>query len=170
MTIVLEVTSDFESSAQINMRDLGDRTVFVDENGAQVPIGKAIPAIIEVPLGRCCDADGTCTDGVPQGLCGTAPSFIWQEGLFCPQVGGPPCVFPGACCDGKTGQCTDSLLPDECFGDQREFFEHLPCAEIECEPSVIPTVSSWGLLVLAMVLLVGGKVASARVAGHSASD
>jgi hypothetical protein len=88
MSIVLSVSAAFTGSASINVQNLGADTFFQDPSGAQIPIGKAIAAVIEVPLGRCCV--DPCTEGVPQGLCSNPA--LWGEGLLCPANGGPPCA------------------------------------------------------------------------------
>jgi hypothetical protein len=36
------------------------------------------------------------------------------------------------------------------------------CSELDCPPTPIPTVGEWGLVVLALLLLVGAKLAFRR--------
>jgi hypothetical protein len=115
MTVALTVSPAFLGPADVNVQNLNADTFFQDNNGAQIPIGKATPATIVVPLGRCCASD-PCVPSVPQGLC-SDPSQ-WNEGTACPQDGGPACAecdVPGTddvnCNDGDA--CTANIcLPN----------------------------------------------------------
>ena len=89
---------------------------------------------------------------------------------------GPP---TGACCDcsGRDANtmpipaCTDGLTHAQCQGDSQVWTGDLTCLEAgcSCEFQPIPTVSEWGLLLLALSLLIGGKVAfGIRVRAHDA--
>ena len=61
----------------------------------------------------------------------------------------------------------DDGIPDCCdecpFGEWDPFFEPSPASDAQCEPvmgcaDAIPTVSQWGLIVMALLLLVAGKL------------
>jgi subtilisin-like proprotein convertase family protein len=110
--------------------------------------------------GACCDTlSGICTDDVLPGDC-VGPRLIWSKGELCSQV---TCVAAiGACCVRSTGQCTDAATLDQCTTLGGEWLEANLCANFDppCVPpdNVIPTVSEWGLVVLALLLLVIGKV------------
>jgi len=90
MTAVFQVSAAFTGCADVNVQGLGSDTFFQDPNGNQVPIGKATPATVCVPLGRCCSEP--CVENVPQGACSNPA--LWSEGVACPPpVGaGPPCA------------------------------------------------------------------------------
>jgi hypothetical protein len=46
---------------------------------------------VTVPTGRCCNTDGTCTEGVTQAECKSGAPAFGEDGI-CPQNGGPPCA------------------------------------------------------------------------------
>lgn len=110
MTVVLQVSPAFTGCSDVNVQDVDTNTFFQDNNGAQIPIGKAIPATVCVPLGRCCSEP--CVDNVPQGACSNPA--LWTEGVACPATGGPDCAqcqVPGPdsvnCSDGDA--CTADI-------------------------------------------------------------
>jgi hypothetical protein len=109
-TLVVEVSAGFTGSANIPFQGLDLDTFFQDSAGTVIPIGKAIPATVEVLLGRCCD--DPCTEDVPLGACSNPA--LWQEGGTCPDNGGPPCAecFVNADCQNlptdPAGACTTS--------------------------------------------------------------
>jgi hypothetical protein len=55
-----------------------------------------------------------------------------------------------ACCYSGIDLCEDAFLEGECSG---VWFYNEPCANIYCEE--IPTISEWGAIVLALLLLSG---------------
>ncbi len=73
----------------------------------------------------------------------------------------------GACCDAWDGTCTDEVAEPDCNCPQCQWHPAAECADIVCETVfvVIPTVSQWGAVVLALLLLIGEKVAFGRRAG-----
>jgi len=109
MTLVVEVDAAFVGSAQINVQGLGADTFYQDQNGAQVPIGKATPLTITVAEGSCCNLDGSCTPDTTQGACGNGPPFF-RPGAACPDDGGPACIecTVNADCSDAAGACTTS--------------------------------------------------------------
>lgn len=74
-----------------------------------------------------------------------------------------PCAEnQGACCDGETGECRQSTMAG-CNCEACEWNKGTSCSAIECDSNVplfqpIPAVSEWGLLILALLLLVAGKI------------
>jgi hypothetical protein len=82
----------------------------------------------------CDEATDTCNHNANDGLC--------DDGLFCNGV---------ETCDVSAG-CLDHA--DPCDYDRDSCNEALDV----CEPLPIPTVSEWGLAVLALLLLIGAKV------------
>jgi hypothetical protein len=89
----------------------------------------ACPA--NVIITACVHGDGCCPAG-----CNAA------NDSDCPPVCGNDIIEPGEDCDGTA----DQACPDECQAD---------CT---CPSGQIPTVSEWGLAVMALMLLVAGKV------------
>jgi len=69
----------------------------------------------------------------------------------------------GACCDGDPfAPCTDDTIPSQCECASCTWRPFRTCAEIECAPISIPTASAWGLIVLALLLMIGAKIAFGR--------
>ncbi len=71
----------------------------------------------------------------------------------------------GACCDasGTVPQCTDAVPRNACTCAQCVWIVGGECATTSCEDSApIPTVSSWGLVVLALGVLTGAKLRFGR--------
>jgi hypothetical protein len=123
--------------------------------------------------GACCDAlDGICTTGL-QEFC-TCADCTWTEGADCPGGANPITCNPamGACCDtGYQGDPTQSHCEqttrvgcncEKCTAES--WHRGMQCGEIDCIPNfvTIPTVSEWGLAVLALLLLIGGKIYFSR--------
>jgi hypothetical protein len=112
--------------------------------------------------GSCCDGlSGSCTITI-QGACSCA-QCSWTEGGACP---GNCVAATGACCvdDGlATANCTDGVTLAACAGT---WTQGVACANLPdpCQPDfvAIPTVSEWGLAVLALMLLIGGKIYFSR--------
>lgn len=102
--------------------------------------------------GSCCDTlDGICQEGVTQAAC-QSPN-VWTAGGTC-----STCLPTlGACCDVSEGVCTENVARLACAeGDT--WTAGATCAEVVCESPVIPTVSEWGLVIIALLLLSGAKV------------
>jgi cysteine-rich repeat protein len=69
--------------------------------------------------------------------------------------------------DGCTNSCTSPICGDgivqagnneECDGASAEACDGICLPDCTCEPSAIPTMSDWGLAVLALLLLIGAKL------------
>lgn len=142
-------------------------------------------------VGACCDTNGPnqeCTDNVAEADC-TGPDKIWTDQGKCSDVSCdciPDCI--GATCgdDGCGGSCGTCDDGNVCNGLEfcrldRTCQSGVPlvcddgrdCSVDTCvEPAgtcehddsecFIPTVSDWGLIVLALVLLVAAKIRFAR--------
>lgn len=109
--------------------------------------------------GSCCNTlEGTCTDDVLFGDCSGAQRS-WIKNGDCATAGCSAVL--GACCDADPfGSCTDTTSAD-CTCDKCTWTKLGSCfgpGAIECTHNSIPTVSSWGLVVLTLLLLVGAKV------------
>ena len=112
--------------------------------------------------GACCDLiSGTCADDVGESAC-SGPQQAWTEGAACENV---VCdAATGACCDHDPfGACTDGLTQAGCNCPTCEWLKLGSCSELECSLTSIPTVGEWGLVVLALLLLIGAKVRFERV-------
>jgi len=114
--------------------------------------------------GACCDASqpgGSCANNVPESLCNTAnPQITWTKGTLCANLSPPCSEHTGACC--VSGTCVDGVPESSCLPG--EWTKDTLCADLDppCSGGVIPTVSEWGLVVLALLLLVGAKVHFSR--------
>jgi len=111
----------------------------------------------EIP-GACCDLlAGTCANGVLQAECGGAQQRWDGKGSQCGDV---PCdAVRGACCDGDTfGGCEQTTQAGCGLVAKGTWYKLTDCGDIDCRHEAIPTVSSWGLVVLTLLLLTGAKV------------
>jgi hypothetical protein len=128
-----------------------------DDNVCKIP---AAPACAEHP-GACCNSvDGTCTDDVFSANCPAGPQMSWFKLETCVDVEarGDCDAHLGACCDGDAfGGCTETTAAG-CTGGKNVWSKLLTCAQIECVHEAIPTVSTWGIAVLTLLLLIGAKV------------
>ncbi|MGB0716220.1 MAG: hypothetical protein ACPGXK_10100 [Phycisphaerae bacterium] len=70
------------------------------------------------------------------------------------------CAHPGACCL-PTGECEDGEFEGACEAEGGIFLgEDTTCTENAC--TTVPTVSTWGLVVLALMLVAGAKLYGTR--------
>jgi hypothetical protein len=60
----------------------------------------------------------------------------------------------------EAGICTDGVIQADCQGENLIWTKGAACSQVDCPATfqAIPTVSEWGLVVLALLLLVGAKV------------
>jgi hypothetical protein len=113
-------------------------------------------------LGACCTLlDGFCQDDLTQAECDAKGAVLqprFSLDKSCANLD-PPCSAElGACCDHDTfGGCLETVFAD-CQGGKLEWTKGASCANIACLHEGIPTVSTWGLAVLTLLLLVGAKV------------
>jgi len=114
--------------------------------------------------GACCNGfTGTCSQTI-QGDC-QGTNMVWTESTSCSAV---TCeAIPGACCNtinpdplAREGVCTDGVIQADCQGEDLIWTKATLCSNVDCPATfqAIPTVSEWGLVVLALLLLVGAKV------------
>jgi len=76
-----------------------------------------------------------------------------------------PCV--GACCDHDPFHgCLDDIPQAECACPNCQWTANALCDEVICARDAIPAVSTWGLAVLALSLLIGAKLRF----GHGQSE
>jgi hypothetical protein len=112
------------------------------------------------PVGACCDEEtGDCVDFVPIGDC--PPEFRFEANTLCADLV-PPCGPVGACCDDDNADCVDFVPIGDCPPEFR-FEANTLCADLEPPCGVmIPTLSEWGILILALLLVGAGTVAIVR--------
>lgn len=71
----------------------------------------------------------------------------------------------GACCNvDPIAPCRDDTILSQCECVSCLWRPFRTCAEIECAVNPIPTASAWGLVVLALLLMIAAKIAFARPA------
>lgn len=116
--------------------------------------GESCPTACQA-IGSCCNQlDGTCQDAVRQIDC-DGLNETWTEGVACPDDA--DCRPRGACCNLATSECVELALQGECIDSADQWFPGLTCVQAGCESEVIPTVSEWGMVILALGLLVAAK-------------
>jgi len=111
--------------------------------------------------GACCDLlSGTCTEYVEASACfGTQQA--WTVGVACADVECDAVI--GACCDHDPfGACTDGVTLAACDCPTCEWVKLGSCSELDCQHTPIPTVSSWGLAILTLLLVTGAKIRFGR--------
>lgn len=109
------------------------------------------------PTGACCDAlAGDCSDDVAGSAC-VGSHLVWNELSACSEVACDAAI--GACCDHDPfGVCLDGVTLAACECATCEWVEAGSCGQLDCDHSSIPAVSDWGVVVLALLLLIGAKV------------
>jgi len=158
-------------------------TGMVTERGERMLVS-AESAAITIPLGSCCYNIGLaskaqCALQVTPAECealNTGPfPPVFREGESCPTDGGPPCPSTsGACCDAdagplaEDGRCENGSPYFACQCPSCFWFDGRSCGDViasgACEADfvAIPAVSDWGLVVTALLLLIGAKVRFGR--------
>ncbi len=113
--------------------------------------------------GACCNTlSGNCFVSTVGGCPGI--DATWTVGATCSDISCDPAL--GACCDTGSNDptlatCVTATLAD-CGCSKCTWTRDADCENVLCDANfqVIPTVSEWGLLVLALILLVVAKVHS----------
>ena len=112
-------------------------------------------------IGACCDLlSGSCAEGVVSSEC-LGTHRAWTEGAACAVV---VCdAVTGACCDHDPfGACTDGVTRAACDCPTCAWVKLGSCSDLECSHVPIPAVGEWGLIVLALLLLIGAKLVFRR--------
>ena len=112
--------------------------------------------------GACCNTlEGTCTDDILSDNC-SGDQRRWNKGASCSAVS---CnALLGACCDTGSENPTiancSQTTEAECNCAKCGWTKLTSCEEVDCFPNFdpIPTVSSWGMAIMTLLLLVAGKV------------
>ena len=112
--------------------------------------------------GACCHGTtGICEDNVLPGDC-MADQDDWYKATPCSAV---TCLqHTGACCDRATGICTKDVLPQNCQGGKRDWHKGMPCSAVDCYPEKVPTLSTWGAIIMTLLLLAGVIYSGRRAA------
>jgi hypothetical protein len=106
--------------------------------------------------GACCDrVTGACSETDAAGCTGNT---VFSLGSHCSEVSCE--LATGACCDSATGDCSETTSVDCPPGSTLTWTKDTLCDDLDppCAPPFIPTVSEWGLVITALLLLVGAKV------------
>ena len=143
------------SKLNVDAKD-SDGNTFIEDWKLQ--IGEtAMAMVLPVPTGACCnDAEGICT--VTTGNECQVPGLRYGgDGSDCNTID-PPCGLRGACCNDAEGFCTITLEIDCQLIGLRYGGDGSDCGSIDPRCGPIPTVSGWGLVVLALILMVGAKL------------
>lgn len=170
-TILLQIPSDAAGEFTINFKPGGGITFLADENNNEIGPLVLLPATIIIApppaYGACCDhtrRGGECTDNVAESIClatGEQMEFFPDQTCAATESAGLCEEQAGACCVERI--CTDNVAKSACASET--WLMGVPCddpeiAELCAEQPVspIPVISEWGLMILALLLLVGGKV------------
>ena len=130
----------------------------VDASGTCDPSPDLTASVTCGEPGACCLPDGECEDGEFEGACEEEGGEFLGGGSVCSE---DACEHTGACCL-PTGECEEEH-EDHCLEEGGVFLgEDTTCTENAC--TSVPTVSTWGLMVLALVLAAAGKLVWSRQA------
>jgi hypothetical protein len=117
---------------------------------------------LTVLCGACCNSlTGMCNEDTLQSQC-VCSHCTWTQGASCSQAGCDEVL--GACCERSSTDLTVATCYQstqaQCGCARCTWNKGEACEDIICDPDFrpIPTVSEWGLVVLALMLLIGGKV------------
>jgi hypothetical protein len=81
----------------------------------------------------------------------------WTKGAPCADAACD--AVTGACCDhDPLGACTDGVTLAACGCSTCAWVKLGSCSELDCLHTTIPTVSSWGLAILSLLLMTGAKI------------
>jgi len=105
----------------------------------------------------CCDLlTGECEDQVLEVSCAGTQRILTRN-VSCRDLECTPDT--GACCDNDPFMpCTDATVLSDCRCATCTWDKLQTCDEIECPATSIPTTSVWGLAVLTITLMIGGKI------------
>ncbi len=124
--------------------------------------------------GACCHhTSASCTDSALFVECinpASSDEFFLNETCADVENTGRCTQHLGACCDHNPfGSCSETDR-DECGCVTCDWHKLRTCEEITCVQAVIPAMSTWALLVLALCLVIGAKLKFAAPADRSASS
>jgi|CXWL01.1.fsa_nt_gi hypothetical protein len=109
--------------------------------------------------GACCNNfTGECADALPVAVC-AGDRQVWAPNVVCSQFD-PPCVPAiGACCDGDLfGSCMAGVEQSECNCPLCVWLEGEACSSTNCPHPGIPATNEWGLVVIALLLMIVAKL------------
>jgi len=120
-------------------------------------------------LGACCDGLTTsCKDNEFQFECDDT-LLTWTSGAQCNEIMCDPLL--GACCNTRLGTCTSNLSVSQCSGDHLVWIKGELCNEQNCVDPFVPAVSEWGLLILALIIMIAAKTSfSGTISNNTPSD
>ena len=96
---------------------------------------------------------------------------VWVSGeleFFCPGFCYPTACLPdniigscegtGACCN-PDGVCMDNVDAAVCWNGGGVYQgEGVECSEVTCNPEPVPTISTWGCLIMALLVVTAGTL------------
>lgn len=124
----------------------------VDAGGTFDPSDEFIVTLVCAEPGACCLPSGECEEGEFEGACEEEGGTFLGEGSVC---GPEACEITGACCL-PNGTCEEEH-EDHCLEEGGVFQGGgTTCNENAC--ASVPTVSTWGLVVLSLLLIVAAKI------------
>jgi hypothetical protein len=155
----------------------GTYTIFhkIDETFGQPQYDKSIPieayvtGVLEIPIGSCCTdftspSSATCTPNVSAGECDALSSsnlHHFRPDVDCSTPCEVECVTAADCDDGLFCNGAETCVDTHCVPGQPPCGLGAVCNDElnVCTMEPVPTVSQWGLAILALVLLIAAKVA-----------
>jgi hypothetical protein len=145
---------------------IDQETFATDHEAVFIPVAAKLPARIVIESGACCRLLGPyaieCADSVTSIEC-SCPDCVWTENTPCAELNCLPRI--GACCDHSAVSTCRETTADECRCEKCSWTADAACDQAPCESkfTAIPTTSDWGLVILAIVLAVAGKIAFGRL-------
>jgi len=134
------------------------------------PVAALVTGVLEIPIGSCCTdftvpSAGTCTEGVTVGECNALAStnlHIFRPNADCTTPCEVECVDDADCDDGLFCNGAETCVDTHCIPGQPPCGLGNVCNEDLkiCTMEPVPTVSHWGLTIIALGLLIAAKIGS----------
>ncbi len=138
-----------------------DGTCLCDTGFTGVACDQCAPDYFDYPNCVFCEASTTCSGN---GACNALGECVCDTGWT-----GPECATPlGTCCISNgsceaSGNCQENLTPSACQALGGNFLgANVPCSQACVNGACIPTVSTWGIVVLLLLVASAGAVVLSR--------
>jgi len=135
---------------------------------SEIPVAAVIGGQLECQLGSCCTnftstSSATCTAGLAPPECdalGGSDLHIFRPNSDCTTPCTVECLIDADCDDGVFCNGEEICTAGSCGPGEPPCTSVEYCSEFvnECLPAPIPTVSQWGLVVLALLLAIRAKI------------